>query len=208
MKNSATNPEPRRAMLMMRTLKHSIQTRKVSICARQPAFPSLDSNSLKKLNIGLSGKKRAQERPLHQVERELRARFRLGIQRPWMATIVRIDFFHRSRGGSRRLRGDPPSFCARGYCTVRLKSPSLWATLVLGSLSYDTYSTKELFSSYGSCVLPRASRSGSAKGADVRRQPCGFRSFSLSGRISKGNGLRPGARNFWSESRRRQDLSA
>jgi len=31
---------------------------------------------------GLSGKKHAQERPLHQVERALRTRFRLGIQRP------------------------------------------------------------------------------------------------------------------------------
>src|SRR5262249_44407608 len=98
-------------------------------------------------------------------------------------------------------------FAQEGVGAVRLKSPRPCATLVLGSLSYDTYSTKELYS-YGACGLPAASRSGTAKGAHARRQPCGYWSFSLSGWISKRNGLRPGARNFWSESRRRQDLSA
>ncbi len=35
---------------------------------------------MKKWKIGSSGKKRAQERPLHRVERALRARFRCGFK--------------------------------------------------------------------------------------------------------------------------------
>src|SRR5262245_2868886 len=52
----------------------------------------------KELKIGLSVRKRVQwdggpSRPLHQVERALRARFRLLGQRPQFASIARFNFF-------------------------------------------------------------------------------------------------------------------
>src|SRR5262245_57239388 len=72
---------------------------------------------MKKLKSDLSGKKRAQERPLHQVERALRARFRLSVQRLQFARTASIELL---RGST----GRPRLFAAGGLHNVHARQPT------------------------------------------------------------------------------------
>ena len=78
---------------------------------------------MKNLRIGFLRQERARERPLHQVERALRARFRQRIQNRDRSRLSRFNFFtapggeglrslHRSAGVGSWRQTPPEALCA------------------------------------------------------------------------------------------------